>query len=86
MLQPNQAALLTLFGSYRDTDRNDGLRWENPFYVKKKVPVRARNFNSEKLKVNDIRGNLIEIAERSSGRSTTPHRRPSTSTTSRPMC
>ena len=62
MLQPNQAALLTLFGSYRGTDRNEGLRWANPFYVKKKVSVRARNFNSEKLKVNDLRGNPIEIA------------------------
>ena len=62
MLQPNQAALLTLFGSYRDTDRNDGLRWEDSSYVKKKVPVRARNFNSEKLKVNDMRSNPIENA------------------------
>jgi regulator of protease activity HflC (stomatin/prohibitin superfamily) len=61
MLQPNQAALLTLFGSYRGTDRGDGLRWANPFYVKKKISVRARNFNSEKLKVNDKRGNPIEI-------------------------
>ena len=62
MLQPNQAALLMLFGSYRGTDRSEGLRWANPFYVKKKVSVRARNFNSEKLKVNDLRGNPIEIA------------------------
>jgi regulator of protease activity HflC (stomatin/prohibitin superfamily) len=62
MLQPNQAALLTLFGSYRGTDRSDGLRWANPFYVKRTVSVRARNFNSEKLKVNDLRGNPIEIA------------------------
>jgi regulator of protease activity HflC (stomatin/prohibitin superfamily) len=62
MLQPNQAALLTLFGSYRGTDRSEGLRWANPFYVKRTVSVRARNFNSEKLKVNDLRGNPIEIA------------------------
>ena len=62
MLQPNQAALMTLFGSYRGTDRSEGLRWANPFYIKKKVSVRARNFNSEKLKVNDLRGNPIEIA------------------------
>ena len=61
-LQPNQAALLTLFGSYRGTDRGDGLRWANPFYGNKKISVRARNFNSEKLKVNDKRGNPIEIA------------------------
>ena len=62
MLQPNQAVLLTLFGSYRGTDRNEGLRWANPFYIKAKMSVRARNFNSEKLKVNDLRGNPIEIA------------------------
>ena len=62
MLQPNQAALLLLFGSYRGTDRSRGLRWANPFYTKTKVSVRARTFNSEKLKVNDLRGNPIEIA------------------------
>jgi len=61
-LQPNQAAVMTLFGSYRGTDRSDGLRWANPFYTKAKISVRARNFNSEKLKVNDLRGNPIEIA------------------------
>jgi regulator of protease activity HflC (stomatin/prohibitin superfamily) len=62
MLQPNQAALLLLFGSYRGTDRERGLRWANPFYAKTKMSVRAHNFNSEKLKVNDKRGNPIEIA------------------------
>jgi len=62
MLQPNQAALLLLFGSYRGTDRERGLRWANPFYSKTKISVRAHNFNSEKLKVNDARGNPIEIA------------------------
>ena len=62
MLQPNQAALLLLFGSYRGTDRARGLRWANPFYSKTKISVRAHNFNSEKLKVNDLRGNPIEIA------------------------
>jgi len=62
MLQPNQAVLLTLFGSYRGTARSEGLRWANPFYAKAKMSVRARNFNSEKLKVNDLRGNPIEIA------------------------
>jgi regulator of protease activity HflC (stomatin/prohibitin superfamily) len=62
MLQPNQAALLLLFGSYRGTDRAHGLRWANPFYAKNKISVRAHNFNSEKLKVNDLRGNPIEIA------------------------
>jgi len=62
MLKPNQAALLLLFGSYRGTDRERGLRWANPFYSKTKISVRAHNFNSEKLKVNDARGNPIEIA------------------------
>jgi regulator of protease activity HflC (stomatin/prohibitin superfamily) len=62
MLQPNQSALLMLFGSYRGTDYSTGLRWANPFLNKMKVSVRLRNFNSEKLKVNDKRGNPIEIA------------------------
>ncbi len=62
MLQPNQAANLLLFGDYRGTAREQGLRWANPFYVKHKISVRAHNFNSEKLKVNDLRGNPIEIA------------------------
>jgi regulator of protease activity HflC (stomatin/prohibitin superfamily) len=51
-----------LFGSYRGTDRAHGLRWANPFYTKNKISIRAHNFNSEKLKVNDLRGNPIEIA------------------------
>ncbi|MEP6740085.1 MAG: SPFH domain-containing protein [Caldimonas sp.] len=62
MLQPNQAALLLLFGSYHGTDRGRGLRWANPFLSKHKMSIRAHNFNSEKLKVNDLRGNPIEIA------------------------
>jgi hypothetical protein len=62
MLQPNQSALLMLFGSYRGTDYSTGLRWANPFLNKQKVSLRLRNFNSEKLKVNDKRGNPIEIA------------------------
>jgi regulator of protease activity HflC (stomatin/prohibitin superfamily) len=62
MLQPNQSALLMLFGSYRGTDYSTGLRWANPFLNKTKVSLRLRNFNSEKLKVNDKRGNPIEIA------------------------
>ena len=61
-LNPNQAALMKLFGSYRGTDREEGLRWSNPFYTRSKVSTRAHNFNSEKLKVNDLRGNPIEIA------------------------
>lgn len=62
MLQPNQAAVLTLFGNYVGTDRSEGLRWTNPFYRKTKVSLRAQNIISEKLKVNDKRGNPVEIA------------------------
>src|SRR5688572_17521829 len=62
MLQPNQSALLMLFGEYRGTDYATGLRWANPFMNKTKVSLRLRNFNSDKLKVNDKRGNPIEIA------------------------
>jgi len=62
MLQPNQAAAITLFGSYTGTDRNTGLRWTWPWMAKKKVSVRANNFISDKIKVNDLRGNPIDIA------------------------
>jgi regulator of protease activity HflC (stomatin/prohibitin superfamily) len=62
MLQPNQAAAITLFGDYRGTDRSTGLRWTWPWMGKKKVSVRANNFISEKIKVNDLRGNPIDIA------------------------
>jgi regulator of protease activity HflC (stomatin/prohibitin superfamily) len=62
MLQPNQSALLMLFGAYRGTDYSTGLRWANPLFSKTKLSLRLRNFNSEKLKVNDKRGNPIEIA------------------------
>jgi regulator of protease activity HflC (stomatin/prohibitin superfamily) len=62
MLQPNQAVAITLFGAYRGTDRATGLRWTWPWMGKKKLSVRANNFISEKIKVNDLRGNPIEIA------------------------
>jgi len=62
VLQPNEAAILLLFGRYRGTDRSSGLRWRNPFLSKKKVSLRAHNLSSDKLKVNDKRGNPIEIA------------------------
>ena len=62
MLQPNQAAAITLFGSYKGTDRVNGLRWVLPWLIRKKVSVRANNFISERIKVNDLRGNPIEIA------------------------
>ena len=61
-LQPNEAAILQLFGSYRGTTRVAGLRGTNPFYTRRKVSLRARNLNGERLKVNDKRGNPIEIA------------------------
>src|ERR1700682_1575835 len=61
-LQPNEAALLQLFGSYRGTTRVAGLRGTTPFYTRRKVSLRARNLNGERLKVNDKRGNPIEIA------------------------
>jgi regulator of protease activity HflC (stomatin/prohibitin superfamily) len=62
MLQPNEAAILLLFGEYAGTDRSEGLRWANPFYKKRKISLRAHNLVSERLKVNDKRGNPIEIA------------------------
>ena len=62
MLQPNQAAAITLFGSYTGTDRTTGLRWTWPWLAKKKLSVRANNFISDKIKVNDLRGNPIDIA------------------------
>jgi regulator of protease activity HflC (stomatin/prohibitin superfamily) len=62
MLQPNEAAILNLFGRYAGTDRTEGLRWANPFYVKRKISLRARNLNAPTLKVNDKRGNPVEIS------------------------
>jgi regulator of protease activity HflC (stomatin/prohibitin superfamily) len=61
-VQPNEAAILQLFGSYRGTARTAGLRGTNPFYTRRKISLRARNLNGERLKVNDKRGNPIEIA------------------------
>jgi regulator of protease activity HflC (stomatin/prohibitin superfamily) len=61
-LQPNQAAVLILFGKYVGTDKTSGFRWANPFYRKNKVSLRARNLNMEPIKVNDSRGNPIQIA------------------------
>jgi regulator of protease activity HflC (stomatin/prohibitin superfamily) len=62
MLQPNQAAAITLFGSYSGTDRVSGLRWVLPWLMRRKISVRANNFISDKIKVNDLRGNPIEMA------------------------
>jgi len=62
MIQPNQAVAITLFGSYKGTDRATGLRWLLPWLGHKKLSVRANNIISDKIKVNDLRGNPIEIA------------------------
>ena len=61
-LQPNEAAVLILFGAYQGTVRDSGFFWTNPFNKKVKISLRARNLNGEKLKVNDKRGNPVEIA------------------------
>ncbi len=61
-VQPNQAAVVSLFGKYVGTVKENGLRWNNPFYAKKKVSQRVRNFESGKLKVNELDGSPIEIA------------------------
>jgi regulator of protease activity HflC (stomatin/prohibitin superfamily) len=61
-LQPNEAAVVTLFGRYAGTDRMTGLRWLPFWYARKKVSLRARNVTSETLKVNDKRGNPVETA------------------------
>jgi regulator of protease activity HflC (stomatin/prohibitin superfamily) len=62
LVNPNQGKVLQLFGEYRGTARTNGLRWANPFFMKKAVSLRIRNFESSKLKVNDNEGNPIEIA------------------------
>ncbi|MBC8022317.1 MAG: SPFH domain-containing protein [Burkholderiales bacterium] len=62
MLQPNEACVLTLFGRYLGTAREPGLRWTLPWIIRKRVSVRARNQNIDTLKVNDKRGNPVEIA------------------------
>jgi len=62
MVEPNQAAVVSLFGKYVGTVKDNGLRWNNPFYSKKKISQRVRNFESGKLKVNELDGSPIEIA------------------------
>jgi regulator of protease activity HflC (stomatin/prohibitin superfamily) len=61
VVNPNESSVLTLFGAYKGTLKRNGFYWINPFFVKKKVSLRARNFNSETLKVNDKLGNPIMI-------------------------
>jgi regulator of protease activity HflC (stomatin/prohibitin superfamily) len=62
IVNPNETKVLQLFGAYRGSELTDGLRWANPFYSKRKVSIRVRNFETGKLKVNDKAGNPIELA------------------------
>lgn len=62
IVQPNESKVLILFGRYTGTVRESGFWWVNPFTIKKHVSLRIRNFNSDKIKVNDLHGNPIEIA------------------------
>ncbi len=62
IVNPNEGKVLQLFGDYKGTARRPGLRWANPFLSKRRVSLRVRNFETAKLKVNDARGNPIEIA------------------------
>jgi regulator of protease activity HflC (stomatin/prohibitin superfamily) len=62
VVNPNQGVVLQLFGDYKGTVREPGLRWANPFYSKKAISLRVRNFETARLKVNDHDGNPIEIA------------------------
>jgi len=62
VIGPNEARVLTFFGKYTGTVREAGLRWANPFATKREISLRARNFETAKIKVNDIEGNPIEIA------------------------
>jgi regulator of protease activity HflC (stomatin/prohibitin superfamily) len=61
VINPNEACVMVLFGAYRGTVKENGFFWVNPFYVKKKISLRARNFNSDPIKVNDKIGNPIKI-------------------------
>ncbi len=62
MINPNEAAAIQLFGSYKGTDRSEGLRWVLPWLTRTKIAVRANNVISQQIKVNDLRGNPVEIA------------------------
>lgn len=62
VVNPNEGKVMQLFGDYKGTVKRPGLRWANPFYSKRRVSLRVRNFETAKLKVNDARGNPIEIA------------------------
>ncbi len=62
VVNPNEAAVVLLFGDYKGTVKKNGFCWANPFLTKKKISLRARNLNGEHIKVNDLAGNPIEIA------------------------
>ena len=62
LINPNEAAAIQLFGAYKGTDRKEGLRWVLPWLTRKKIAVRANNVISDKIKVNDLRGNPVEMA------------------------
>lgn len=62
IVNPNEARVLTLFGKYGGSVKRDGFHWANPFYVKRRISLRIRNFESAQIKVNDLEGNPIEIA------------------------
>ncbi len=62
VVNPNEGRVMQLFGDYVGTVKQPGLRWANPFYTKKRISLRVRNFESARLKVNDLEGNPIEIA------------------------
>lgn len=61
-VEPNEGVVLLLFGKYKGTEKESGFRWANPFYSRKKISLRVRNFDSDKLKVNDKKGNPIMIS------------------------
>ena len=61
-VNPNEARVVLLFGKYKGTTKQEGFRWANPLYLKKRISLRIRNFETAKMKVNDIDGNPIEIA------------------------
>jgi regulator of protease activity HflC (stomatin/prohibitin superfamily) len=86
VVNPNEGEVLQLFGKYVGTARVPGLRFANPLYAKKRISLRVRNFESAKLKVNDIDGNPIEIAAVVVWKASTRPRPFSKSTTTRTTC
>ena len=62
IVEPNKSVVLLLFGDYQGTEKTSGFKWANPFLTRKKISLRVHNFDSERLKVNDKKGNPIEIS------------------------